>query len=209
MRLRNKPNAIPEMKENPAIFFDAREYKGKWREVFGNDKDIELEIGAGMGDFITQLSEENPDKNYIALEMNTNAFVVASRKFKGKKYDNVRGIIGDAEDLEDMFERGEISKIYINFSTPWPKTRHHKRRLSHKRFLDRYRKIISKGAILEMKTDNRQFFDDSLEYFEDNNMEILEKNFDISVEDSKIITEYEAKWRAKDTPICFARVKFL
>ena len=208
MRLRNKPNAIPEMKENFRMVFDAEKYKGKWSEVFSNDNPIYLEIGSGRGDFITEIAENNPDINFIALEMNTNAFVVASRKFVEKKLDNVRGIIGKAERLEDYFDKDEIERIYINFSTPWSKKRHHKRRLSHKNFLNLYKNILKKSSILEMKTDNRDFFEDSLVYFDENDLEILDKSFDLSLEDSKYISEYEKKFRDKNIPICYAKVRF-
>ena len=172
MRLRHKANAIPEMKENKKIYFDASVNKGKWKEIFGNNNPIHLEIGAGKGDFITQMANSNKDINYIALEMNTNAFVVASRKMLDEEMKNVRAIIGNAENLEDFFEKGEVDKIYLNFSTPWPKKRHHKRRLSHKRFLDRYKQIISDGAELELKTDNEDFFDASCAYFVDFGMDL-------------------------------------
>lgn len=207
MRLRHKPNAIPEMRENNKIYFDASVNKGKWKEIFGNDNPIHLEIGAGKGDFVTQMANLHKDINYIALEMNTNAFVVASRKMLDEDIKNVRGIIGNAENLEEFFDKGEIDKIYLNFSTPWPKKRHHKRRLSHKRFLDRYKKIISDGADLELKTDNEDFFDGSLEYFEDFGMEIekVDRKLDIN---KSVVTEYEAKFRKRDMPIYFVSAKF-
>lgn len=208
MRLRYKPNAIDELKENPLMVFKPENFKGKWKEVFNNDNPIELEIGAGKGDFVKQMALENPDKNFLALEMSIKAFVLASRKFNKDETPNIRGIIEDAENLEEIFDRGEISKIYLNFSTPWPKRKHHKRRLSHKVFLDKYKKIVKKGAILELKTDNRDFFDDSLKYFEDYGLEILKKDYDISVEESKVLTEYERKWRKKSIPICFVRARF-
>ncbi|WP_105300650.1 tRNA (guanosine(46)-N7)-methyltransferase TrmB [Anaerococcus marasmi] len=207
MRLRHKPNAIPEMRENNKIYFDASVNKGKWKEIFGNDNPIHLEIGAGKGDFVTQMANLHKDINYIALEMNTNAFVVASRKMLDEDMKNVRGIIGNAENLEEFFEKGEIDKIYLNFSTPWPKKRHHKRRLSHKRFLDRYKKIISDGADLELKTDNEDFFDGSLEYFEDFGMAIekVDRNLDIN---KSVVTEYEKKFRQRSMPIYFVAAKF-
>ncbi|MFO3718289.1 tRNA (guanosine(46)-N7)-methyltransferase TrmB, partial [Anaerococcus sp. ENR1011] len=141
MRLRFKPNAIPEMKENDRIFFYPRDMKGKWKEVFKNDNPIYLEIGAGKGDFIIEMAKANPDINFIALEMNTNAFVIASRKIEEEELTNVIGLVDYAEELTETFDLGEIDHIYINFSTPWPKTKHHKRRLSHERFLERYKKI--------------------------------------------------------------------
>lgn len=208
MRLRYKPNAIDELKENPLMIFEAEKFKGKWKEVFNNENPIELEIGSGKGDFVKQMALENPDKNYLALDTAIKALVLASRKFDKDDTPNIRAIIGDAEDIVDMFDKDEISKIYLNFSTPWPKRKHHKRRLSHKVFLDRYKKIVKKGAILELKTDNREFFDDTLKYLEENDLEILKKNYDISVEESKVLTEYERKWRRKLIPICFVRARF-
>lgn len=207
MRLRHKPNAIPEMRENNKIYFDASVNRGKWKEIFGNDNPIHLEIGAGKGDFVTQMANLHKDINYIALEMNTNAFVVASRKMLDEDMKNVRGIIGNAENLEEFFEMGEIDKIYLNFSTPWPKKRHHKRRLSHKKFLDRYKKIISDGAEIELKTDNEDFFDASCIYFEDFGMEIEEIDRDLDMNKS-VVTEYEAKFRKRDMPIYFVSAKF-
>ncbi|MGO3018587.1 MAG: tRNA (guanosine(46)-N7)-methyltransferase TrmB [Anaerococcus sp.] len=208
MRLRYKPNAIDKLKENPLMIFEAEKFKGKWKEVFKNENPIELEIGSGKGDFVKQMALENPDKNYLALDTAIKALVLASRKFDKDDTPNIRAIIGDAEDIVDMFDKDEISKIYLNFSTPWPKRKHHKRRLSHKVFLDRYKKIVKKGAILELKTDNREFFDDTLKYLEENDLEILKKNYDISVEESKVLTEYERKWRRKSIPICFVRARF-
>lgn len=207
MRLRHKPNAIPEMEKNPYVFFGGDKYKGEWKGIFANDNPIHLEIGAGMGDFIIQKALHNKDINYIALEMNTNAFVVASRKILDEEIQNVRGLIANAENLEDFFERGEIDKIYLNFSTPWPKTRHHKRRLSHKRFLDRYVNIVKNGSVLELKTDNEEFFDASLEYFQEYGMTIEKVDRNLSISES-FVTEYENKFRKKNMPIYFVRASF-
>ena len=207
MRLRFKPNAIPEMKENDRIYFYPKDMKGKWHEVFGNDNPIYLEIGAGKGDFIIEMAKANPNINFIALEMNTNAFVIASRKIVEEELTNVIGLVDYAEDLEEAFDKGEIDRIYINFSTPWPKTKHHKRRLSHPRFLEVYEKVIKPGAIIEQKTDNREFFDDSLKYYENFGMKVLETSFDLDEADS-IVTEYERKWRDRDMPIHYAKARF-
>ncbi|WP_394011358.1 tRNA (guanosine(46)-N7)-methyltransferase TrmB [Anaerococcus cruorum] len=207
MRLRFKPNAIPEMKENDRIFFYPRDMKGKWHEVFGNDHPIYLEIGAGKGDFIIEKAKQNPDINFIALEMNTNAFVIASRKIVEQELTNVIGLVDYAEELTETFDEGEIDHIYINFSTPWPKTKHHKRRLSHERFLERYKKIIKKQGIIEQKTDDLPFFEDSLNYYKDFDLEILEAEYDLP-EEKSIVTEYERKWRDRDKPIYYAKAKF-
>ena len=207
MRLRYKPNAIPEMKENDRIFFYPRDMKGKWQEVFDNDNPIHLEIGAGKGDFIIEKAKSHPDINFIALEMNTNAFVIASRKIKEEELKNVIGLIDYGEELTEAFGEDEIDHIYINFSTPWPKTKHHKRRLSHPRFLERYQKIIKNEGIIEQKTDDLDFFKDSLKYYEDFGLEILESNYNLP-EEKSIVTEYERKWREHKKPIYYAKAKF-
>ena len=153
------------------------------------------------------MAKRNPHINFIALEMNTNAFVLTSRKIEEEELKNVIGLVDYAEDLEEAFGNGEIDHIYINFSTPWPKTKHHKRRLSHPRFLEIYKKIMVDGGVIEQKTDDRPFFDDSLKYFKDFGMEILEYNYDLKEEDS-IVTEYERKWRDRGILINYARAKF-
>ena len=207
MRLRYKPNAIPEMKENDRIFFYPRDMKGKWQEVFDNDNPIHLEIGAGKGDFIIEKAKSHPDINFIALEMNTNAFVIASRKIKEEELKNVIGLIDYGEELTEAFGEDEIDHIYINFSTPWPKTKHHKRRLSHPRFLERYQKIIKNEGTRDQKTDDLDFFKDSLKYYEDFGLEILESNYNLP-EEKSIVTEYERKWRERKKPIYYAKAKF-
>ena len=207
MRLRFKPNAIPEMQENDRIYFYPKDMRGKWSTVFANDNPIYLEIGAGKGDFIIEMAKRNPNINFIALEMNTNAFVIASRKIEEEGLKNVIGLVDYAEDLEEAFDLGEVACIYINFSTPWPKTKHHKRRLSHPRFLEIYKKIMKDGGLIVQKTDDRPFFDDSLKYYEKFDMDILEKSYDLAEEDS-IVTEYERKWRDRGIPINYAKAKF-
>lgn len=207
MRLRHKANAIPTMQESKYIIFDPEKYKGKWKELFGNDKPIALEIGAGRGDFIVGKASANPDYNYLALEMNTNAFVVACRKIENEELTNVYGIVGKAEELLDMFDEGELAKIYLNFSTPWPKTRHHKRRLSHANFLKLYGKICKEKGEIELKTDNEAFFDDSISYMEEFGMEILETDRDLD-ESKSIVSEYERKFRNKNMPIYYLKASF-
>lgn len=207
MRLRHKANAIPEMKESQKIIFEPEKNKGKWKDLFTNDNKIELEIGAGKGEFITQKAIINKDINYLASEMNTNAFVAACRKILENDLENVYGIVGKAENLLDYFDEDEISKLYLNFSTPWPKKRHNKRRLSHENFLKLYEVILEKSSEIELKTDNEDFFEDSILYFEEFGLEILEINRDLDESDS-IVSEYEEKFRNKNMPIYFLRAKF-
>lgn len=207
MRLRHKPHAIPTMKESSYIIFEPENHKGKWKDLFKNNRKIELEIGAGKGDFIVNKAINNPDTNFLALEMNTNAFVSACKKIEEEELTNVYGIVGKAEELLDMFDENEISKIYLNFSTPWPKKRHNKRRLSHENFLKLYDKICKSGAELELKTDNEEFFEDSLVYMKDFGMEIIEVDSNLS-ENNSIVTEYERKFRDKNMPIFYLKAKF-
>lgn len=207
MRLRHKPNAIPHMQESPYIIFNPEKYKGSWHDLFKNNNEIELEIGAGKGDFIVNKAMNETNKNFLALEMNTNAFVSACKKIEENELKNVYGIVGKAEDLIEMFGENEVSKIYLNFSTPWPKKRHNKRRLSHENFLKLYQVICKTGAEIELKTDNEEFFDASLVYLEDFGMEIIEVNRNLSEENS-IVTEYERKFRNRNMPIFHLIAKF-
>ncbi|MDO5715186.1 MAG: tRNA (guanosine(46)-N7)-methyltransferase TrmB [Tissierellia bacterium] len=210
MRLRKKHWAIPEMKENSYVFFDGQRYKGKWDEVFQNGNPIILEIGAGKGKFTTELAKEHPELNFIMVEFEPNAFVYATRKILEKELNNVRALPIHAENLLEYFEKDEISKIYINFCNPWPKNRHKKRRLTYPDYLKRYEQILKPEGLLELRTDDRPFFEDSLDYFEKSSWEKIKSSFDTRVEDygDPIITEYETKWRAMNLPICYGVFKY-
>lgn len=209
MRLRYKPFAVPELQENELVYFRPMQNKGIWNEIFENNNPIHLEIGAGRGGFTKELALRNPDINYVPIEMDSNILVYAGRLFLEEDLRNVRAIKGMAENLADFFEEDEVDKIYINFSNPWPKKKHNKRRITHPRQLVGYKKILKNGGEVEFKTDDRPFFEDSLEYFESEGFEILEKNFDLKEEDKpdNIVTEYEKKWRSLNKPINYARVK--
>lgn len=209
MRLRKKHWAVPELEQNPYIFFEPEVYKGKWNTVFGNENPLYLEIGSGKGSFITKMSKIEPNKNFVGVEMETNAFAYAARKIAEEECFNVRGISGNAENLLDVFGANEVDRIYINFCNPWPKKRHHKRRLTHPRFLEKYKTFMKPDAEIRLKTDDRPFFEDSLEYFEECGFEVLLCTFDMKLEDypDNIVTEYEAKWRSRNIPICHAIIK--
>ncbi|WP_036729022.1 tRNA (guanosine(46)-N7)-methyltransferase TrmB [Peptoniphilus mikwangii] len=205
MRLRKKHWAIPEMKENPYVYFDAAEYKGKWKEVFENSNKIHIEIGAGKGAFIQELARRNKNINYVIIEQESNAFVYATRKIIEEKLENVRALPINAEKINEYFDKEEIDRIYINFCNPWPKLRHQKRRLTHPRFLVQYREILKKDAEVHFKTDDLDLFNDSLKYFEDNKFKIMKCTRNMKLEDypENIVTEYENKWRSKNIPICY------
>lgn len=202
MRLRYKAWAIPEMKENEYIFFDPVENKGRWKEVFGNDNPIYLEIGAGRGKFGIVSATNNPNINYIALEMDANAFVYASRLYKEHELKNIYGVRTVAQRLTEFFDEGEVDKIYINFCNPWPKHCQHKKRLTYPTFLDLYKKILTKGGQIELKTDDLPFFKDSIRYFENNGFELLAIDYDLDENrQGNIVTEYERKWRDQGVKI--------
>ncbi len=210
MRLRYKEWAIPELRDNKYIFFDPDENKGRWHEIFGNDRPIYLEIGAGRGRFSLQSASDNPDINYIALEMEAGAFVYAGRLFKESCLENIYGIRAVAEKLLDFFEEDEIDGIYINFCNPWPKNRQHKRRLTHPRLLELYRHILKNSGLIELKTDDRSFFEDSIDYFKSCGFELVEVDFDLPEDkEGNIVTEYESKWRSKGIAICYLKAKLL
>ena len=135
MRLRKKWWAVPEMKENPQVIFDFENIKEKWNEEFKNDNPISLELGCGKGKFISEIAKQNEKMNYCILDLDTNAIVYATRKIKELELFNVRAIPVNIEKIDELFENNSITRIYINFCNPWPKKRHHKRRLTHLIFL--------------------------------------------------------------------------
>lgn len=153
-------------------------------------------------------AENNPNINYVALEMESNVFVYAGRIYQEKGLKNILGIRGVAERLLEFFAEDEVAKIYINFCNPWPKPRQHKRRLSHPRMLALYKEILKNGGEVELKTDDRSFFEDTIEYFlQDDNFEILEIDYNLPIKEGAIITEYEKKWRGLKVPICYIKVR--
>jgi tRNA (guanine-N7-)-methyltransferase len=196
MRLRKKWWARPEMEQSPIVITEPAQYKGKWNEVFGNSNDIYLELGCGRGEFVAKSASENPDKNYIAVDLKDEVLVHVLRKVQEAELTNVRIIPLQIAFIEDVFDENEVSRIYINFCNPWPKDRHNKRRLTHNKFLIKYKKFIKPNTEIWFKTDNLQLFDDSLEYFKSNGFEIDYYTYDLhnSDFDENIVTEYEKKF---------------
>ncbi len=175
-------------------------YKGKWKQCFASGKDLFLEIGCGKGMFITELALSNPDKFYIALEVVPDVITLAMEKAKSKKVENVVFICFDANNICDIFEDGELDGIYLNFSDPWPKKRHAKRRLTYISFLEKYKKIICDGGKICFKTDNRPLFDFSLEQFYLAEIPLSQVTTDLHTsmwEQVNIHTEYEDNFSAK------------
>lgn len=204
MRLRNVKGAREGLVESVYVIDEPKENKGKWREIFGNDNPLHIEIGMGKGKFITELALKNPNINYIGIEKFSSVLIRAVEKMNELELKNLLFIRMDAEEIVDVFEKGEVDKIYLNFSDPWPKDRHAKRRLTSRQFLARYDVILNKDGDINFKTDNRSLFDFSVEEIKVANWEITGLTYDLhnsEMNEGNIMTEYEEKFSAKGNPI--------
>ncbi len=210
MRLRNIPRANDVIMASSLVIQEPKEKRGAWKTVFQNDNPIQIEVGMGKGRFITELARRNPQINYIGIERYTSVLLRAVEKLqKGPQEeipDNLLFICMDATELPEVFAQEEVDKIYLNFSDPWPKDRHARRRLTSRQFLGRYDQILKKDGVVEFKTDNRGLFDFSLEEVEPAEWKLLMSTFDLHADEElmkdNIMTEYEEKFSAKGNPIC-------
>ena len=207
MRLRNVPGARDMIAESEFTIKDETTYKGRWNEdVFKNENPIHIEVGMGKGQFIITLAENNPDINYIGIEKYSSVLVRAIEKQEEKQLPNLFFIRMEAENIADVFEKNEVSQIYLNFSDPWPKDRHAKRRLTSVQFLERYEKILKTKGHVIFKTDNRDLFDFSLEQEKEApHWTLLNYTFDLhnsQYVEVNVMTEYESRFVAKGNPIC-------
>ena len=197
MRLRKVKNALDKLSENKSYYVpNPNEFKGKWKDVFWNDNPIHIEIGCGKGQFISQLASINSDVNYIAIEKYDSVLLRCLEKVETMNLLNLKLAIIDANTLTDYFENKEVSRIYINFSDPWPKYAHRKRRLTYTTFLESYNYILKDDGAVYQKTDNRKLFEFSLESFNNNNWSLSNISLDLHNDDTKdnITTEFEDKW---------------
>lgn len=199
MRMRKKKWVVPFLEnEEEYLVTDAKTLKV--------DKPIYLEIGMGMGDFITESASQHPDIFYLGLEKDETCVARAIKKARDKQLDNFKVLLVDATNIEELFSEHSIDLIYLHFSDPWPKKHHHKRRLTYMPFLRKYEKILKPDGELVYKTDNEPFFDDSLEYFAQSNFVLEEINRDYYVE-GEPMTAYQAKFVAEGKPIFYAKYK--
>lgn len=204
MRMRKKANREARLEKCNNIHIQTPfDRKGKWSELFGNTNPIHLEIGCGKGGFISELAKLNPDINYVAMEKCTDVIIMAMEKVQSLGLKNVYFINGDARELLDIFEKEEISRIYINFCDPWPKSHHKKRRLTHSCFLNLYKQLLPHGGQLCFKTDNRKLFEFSLNEFAafDVKMQNICLDLHNSNFEGNIMTEYEKNFSEKGFPI--------
>lgn len=205
MRLRNVPGAKETIIQSDFSIQEPKTYRGKWKEEFKNENPIHIEIGMGKGKFILEMAERNPEINYIGIEKYSSVLVRAVEKTENFEGENLRLIRMDAEEIEEVFAPEEVDRIYLNFSDPWPKDRHAKRRLTSVRFLERYDHILAPDGRIMFKTDNRDLFDFSLEQIKE--AEWILENYTYDLHNSKfnegnVMTEYEEKFSAKGNPIC-------
>ena len=205
MRLRNVPGARETIIENQFSIQQPEQMKGKWAEVFQNDHPIHIEVGMGKGQFIIEMARRNPEVNYIGIEKYSSVLVRAVEKLEDFEQDNLRLIRMDAENIEEVFDKDEVDRIYLNFSDPWPKDRHAKRRLTSTRFLERYNNILTPEGRVMFKTDNKDLFDFSLEQVEEAGWILENHTYDLhhsEYNEGNFMTEYEEKFSAKGNPIC-------
>lgn len=218
MRLRKKWWARPELEETKFVIINPKDYKGKWSQEFKNEKPIYLELGCGKGRFISQSAANNREVNYIGIDLKDEVLVAAKRAVEGefeeknisKDEMHVRLIPMDITYIDEVFDKDEVSRIHLNFSTPWPKARHNKRRLSHPNFLNKYKGFLKKGSEIWLKTDNKEFFEASLEYFKSENFNLEYVTYDLHKSDFKenIVTEYEEKFSNMDMNIMFLIARY-
>ena len=205
MRLRNVPGARETIIENQFSIQQPEQMKGKWAEVFQNDHPIHIEVGMGKGQFIIEMARRNPEVNYIGIEKYSSVLVRAVEKLEDFEQDNLRLILMDEENIEEVFDKDEVDRIYLNFSDPWPKDRHAKRRLTSTRFLERYDNILTPEGRVMFKTDNKDLFDFSLEQVEEARWILENHTYDLhhsEYNEGNVMTEYEEKFSAKGNPIC-------
>ena len=208
MRLRNVKGSREAIADSEFTVNDFKEYAGRWGELFGNDNPIRIEIGMGKGKFITQMAVNHPDINYIGIEKYSSVLIRAIEKRRELDIDNLIFIRMDAVEISDVFGEGEVDRIYLNFSDPWPKDRHAKRRLTSRQFFERYDKILKSSGIVEFKTDNRPLFDFSLEEIKSTPFKVDSYTFDLhgdkenEIYRGNITTEYEDRFVEKGNKIC-------
>lgn len=215
MRLRNIPRAGSVLNECKEVVKNGIECRGTWHKILGNPNPIHIEIGMGKGQFLLTLAGQNPDINYIGIERYSSVLLRAVEKYtamrtddreSGQTLSNIRFICMDARNIADVFVPGEVERIYLNFSDPWPKARHAARRLTSQEFLSRYEKILTEDGSIEFKTDNRLLFDFSVtEIKACPFFQITACTYDLhgdpDMNQGNVMTEYEEKFSSQGNPI--------
>lgn len=204
MRLRNIRGSREEIAANDYVVHEPEEYKGRWKDLFGNSASLHVEIGMGKGRFIMEMAEQNPTINYIGIEKYSSVLLRGLEKRQEKELHNLYFIRFDAEYITDIFDTDEVDRIYLNFSDPWPKDRHAKRRLPSKEFLRKYDQFLKQEGEVFFKTDNRTLFDFAIEEADIAGWELREVTYNLHESEyaqGNIMTEYEEKFVAEGKPI--------
>lgn len=207
MRLRNIKGSKEIISSSSYVIQEPEQYAGKWKTVFNNSNPIHIEIGMGKGRFITDMAKANPQINYLGIERYESVLLRAiQRRTKAEPLTNLYFICIDAKELPEVFAQNEADRIYLNFSDPWPKDRHAKRRLTSAEFLERYDQILKPAGQIEFKTDNRALFDYSLAVIKTSHWQLRAHTFDLHNDEllsaGNIMTEYEEKFSSLNHPIC-------
>lgn len=205
MRLRNVAGSREIIAACDYVIHNPKEYKGKWHVIFGNDNPIHIEIGMGKGRFIMDLARENPNINYIGIEKYSSVLIRGIQKLEADPLPNIYFIRMEAEEITSVFAVNEVERIYLNFSDPWPKDRHAKRRLPSREFLRRYDEILISDGVIEFKTDNRELFQFALQELEPAGWQIKQVTEDLHHDEKmmkgNVMTEYEERFSLKGNPI--------
>lgn len=208
MRLRNVTGSRDVIAASKFVIHEdeMRECPGTWKEIFGNSSPIHIEIGMGKGKFIHTMAKEHPGINYVGIEKYSSVLLRAIQKMEQEELPNLRFIRMDAEEITEVFGPGEVDRIYLNFSDPWPKDRHAKRRLPSREYLARYDHILKKEGWIEFKTDNRALFDFAVEELEPAGWRAQVLTYDLHADaelmEGNVMTEYEEKFSSMGNPIC-------
>ena len=211
MRVRKRKGAEEHLANHPQyVILEPEAAKGKWHELFGNDNPIHIEVGSGKGAFITGMAQQNPDINYIGIDIQLSVLSYALDKVLASGAENVKLLRVDGSTLTNYFEDGEVDMMYLNFSDPWPKSRHEKRRLTYKTFLDTYKQILPENGEIHFKTDNRGLFEYSLASFSQYGMVLNKVWLDLHASDyeGNVMAEYERKFSEKGQVIYRVEAQF-
>ncbi|MBF7122933.1 tRNA (guanosine(46)-N7)-methyltransferase TrmB [Pediococcus pentosaceus] len=212
MRVRNKPWAPELIEAHPEkIVEKGQAFKGQWNQRFEKEQPIFIEVGTGKGQFIINMAKKYPQYNFIGIEIQKTVIAIALKNALEEEIPNLQFLYADGAELTDYFEAGEVSKVFLNFSDPWPKTRHEKRRLTFKTFLKVYEQILVKNGEVEFKTDNQGLFEYSL--YSLNNYGMTFEGVWLDLHNSEenednVETEYEHKFSAKGQPIYKLKAHF-
>ncbi len=208
MRLRNIPRAESVLEACKEVVKDPESLRGDWNQTFKKEQPLHIEIGMGKGQFLLTLAAQNPQINYIGIERYSSVLLRALEKYDTEEFEmleNIRFICMDAREIEAVFAPAEVDKIFLNFSDPWPKARHAKRRLTSTEFLARYEKVLVENGRVEFKTDNTELFNFSLEQVKEAGWELLAYTYDLHHQEEmnkgNIMTEYEQKFSERGNPI--------